>query len=33
MPDSAALEQGRRAVLDRWHEGWLAEHLLFHVPS
>ena len=33
MPDSAALEQGRRAVLDRWREGWLAEHLLFHVPS
>lgn len=30
MPDSTALEQGRRMVLDRWHEGWLAEHLIFH---
>jgi hypothetical protein len=30
MPDSAELERGRRAVLDRWHEGWLAEHLVFH---
>lgn len=33
MPDSAALEQGRRAALDRWHEGWLAEHLVFHAPG
>lgn len=30
MPDSTALEQGRRMALDRWHEGWLAEHLVFH---
>jgi hypothetical protein len=31
MPDSTALERGRRLVLDRWHEGWLAEHLVFHM--
>lgn len=30
MPDSAALERGRRSALDKWHEGWLAEHLVFH---
>ena len=30
MPDSAALEQGRRSALDKWHEGWLSEHLVFH---
>jgi len=33
MPDSAALERGRRMVLDRWHEGWLAEHLVFHMQG
>ncbi|WP_437619675.1 sigma 54-interacting transcriptional regulator [Sorangium sp. So ce1151] len=30
MPDSAALERVRRMALERWHEGWLAEHLVFH---
>jgi Sigma-54 interaction domain len=30
MPDSTALELGRRMVLERWQEGWLAEHLVFH---
>lgn len=30
MPDSQALERGRRMVLERWHEGWLTEHLVFH---
>jgi hypothetical protein len=30
MPDSTALEQGRRMALERWREGWLAEHLVFH---
>jgi hypothetical protein len=29
-PDSAALEQGRRWVLEQWKEGWLHEHLVFH---
>lgn len=33
MPDSAALEAGRRMVLDRWREGWLAEHLVFHTQA
>jgi MoxR-like ATPase len=33
MPDSAALERGRRMVLDRWHEGWLAEYLVFHTQG
>jgi MoxR-like ATPase len=33
MPDSTALEQGRRMVLDRWREGWLAEHLVFHTQG
>jgi len=33
MPDSTALEHGRRMVLDRWHEGWLAEHLVFHTQG
>ncbi|WP_437924633.1 sigma-54 factor interaction domain-containing protein [Sorangium sp. So ce291] len=33
MPDSAALEWGRRMVLDRWGEGWLAEHLVFHMQG
>lgn len=33
MPDSTALESGRRMVLDRWHEGWLAEHLVFHMQG
>ena len=33
MPDSAALERGRRMALDRWHEGWLAEHLVFHTQG
>lgn len=31
MPDSAALEEGRRLVLARWGHGWLAEHLVFHM--
>lgn len=30
LPDSEALEAGRRQVLARWHEGWLAEYLVFH---
>jgi hypothetical protein len=30
MPDSTALESGRRLVLDTWREGWFAEHLVFH---
>ena len=33
MPDSTALEQGRRMVLERWHEGWLAEHLVYHTQG
>ncbi|HTN85415.1 MAG TPA: sigma 54-interacting transcriptional regulator [Sorangium sp.] len=33
MPDSMALERGRRMVLDKWHEGWLAEHLVFHTQG
>ncbi|WP_437596872.1 sigma 54-interacting transcriptional regulator [Sorangium sp. So ce590] len=33
MPDSAALERGRRMVLDQWGEGWLAEHLVFHMQG
>ncbi|WP_148314203.1 sigma 54-interacting transcriptional regulator [Sorangium cellulosum] len=33
MPDSAALEQGRRMVLTRWGQGWLAEHLVFHMQG
>lgn len=33
MPDSAALERGRRMALERWHEGWLAEHLVFHTQG
>ena len=33
LPDSTALEHGRRMVLDRWHEGWLAEHLVFHTQG
>lgn len=33
MPDSTALERGRRMVLDRWHEGWLAEHLVFQMQG
>jgi Sigma-54 interaction domain len=30
MPDSAALERGRRSVLGLWREGWMHEHLVFH---
>ena len=30
LPDSAALERGRRSVLDELREGWLHEHLVFH---
>lgn len=30
MPDSTALEQGRRWALEEWKEGWLEEHLVFH---
>jgi len=30
MPDSAALESGRRSVLGLWREGWMHEHLVFH---
>jgi hypothetical protein len=33
MPDSTALENGRRSVLDRWREGWLHEHLVFHTQG
>lgn len=33
MPDSTALERGRRMALERWHEGWLAEHLVLHTPG
>ncbi|KYF81199.1 hypothetical protein BE18_03560 [Sorangium cellulosum] len=33
MPDSAALEQGRRMALIRWGQGWLAEHLVFHMQG
>ncbi|WP_437312286.1 sigma 54-interacting transcriptional regulator [Sorangium sp. So ce388] len=33
VPDSAALERGRRMALERWHEGWLAEHLVFHTQG
>jgi hypothetical protein len=29
-PDSTALEEGRRLALNKWREGWLAEHLVFH---
>jgi hypothetical protein len=30
MPDSVALERGRRIVLGLWREGWMHEHLVFH---
>jgi hypothetical protein len=33
MPDSAALERSRREVLERWREGWLSEHLVFHAQG
>jgi Sigma-54 interaction domain len=29
MPDFEALESGRRTVLQKWQQGWLAEHLVW----
>ena len=30
LPEPTALERGRRMALEKWREGWLAEHLVFH---